>query len=956
MHRNVHARRIPQGLAVDWGKRREGFELMISGTRLVRHFFWVIMMITAVMFIAVYLYSVPLIQREVYEIERNSARLALNNVFQLANKMYANLESYRSQTLDAHKQRLRAVVELTEAQIANAIAQAEQDNLSTDQARARVLASVRNLTYGRDGYVWVADHDATLLSHPDPRFQGAAISNTDNRDQAEHIRQIIDDAVSEGEGYYQYKWQRPQEGPVVDKLSYVKNFPQWGFVIGSGLYLDDLEAEVETRKQAAIREVREALSEIHVAKTGYLYIFDSSGHLLAHPNPNIDQTNGLVLINPSSGRSIIEELIEIADTGNELHYKWDRPDDPGNYIYDKISLVRSMAGFGWYICSSVYVDELRYSSVLLSQRILTIALISILLALALAMFFINRIVQPIRQLADTAERVRKGDLSARSGIQRDDELGMLARTFDTMVHRLRRNIQMLDSKVKKRTQELTQLEERQRLILDALPAQIAYLDANLNYLFVNQGYAAIFGSDKGRIIGNTIDDVIGPQMMTSIRPQIEQCLKGQEVVFEYSFERNGREMITKRLLLPDINNAGQVVGLLNLSLDITAEKEAERRLTEAQRMNAAGQLAGGLAHDFNNLLSIIQGNLLSASERFAHTEGLQRYLAPAIRASRRGAEITARLLAFSRRQALTPTTVYLEDLIDDTVELLTSSMPANIRITRQVEPDANLVIDPGLLEDTLVNLALNARDAMPDGGEIAFNVNNRHVSTAPEYDEPVPAGDYIDIQVSDTGTGFSDEALIQAYEPFFTTKGTGKGSGLGLSMVYGFIKQSRGFIAVMNQPEGGATVSLLLPLTPVEEAPHTDRIEASGTGNMEIPHLVLLVEDDRDLRQIVRDQLISLGCSVLEASDADEAETLIRTLPDIDALVSDIDMPGTLDGFGLARLMREQRQDSTIVLISGNPGYQQGENGERRWDVLAKPFDQAALAAALSAARKHKHE
>ena len=925
---------------------------MMSGTKLVRRFFWVILMIIAVMFCAIYIYSVPLIQKEVYEIERNSARLALNNVFQLANKMYSNLEGYREQSLDAHKQRLKAVVELTEAQVINTFREAQKDNLNVNQARARVFENLRNFKYGTDGYIWVADHDATLLSHPDPRFQGFEISQTDNRDQSSIIREVINAAVNEGEGFYQYKWQRLNEGPPIDKLSYVKNYPQWGFVIGSGLYLDDLEIEVQARKQAAIQEVREALSEIQIAKTGYLYIFDKDGHLLAHPNPNIDQTSALELINPASGQPIIGELIKVADTGNELHYKWDKPSDPGNYIYDKISLVRSLEGFGWYICSSVYVDELRHSSVLLSQRILTIALISILLAITLAVFFVNRIVQPIKQLARTAERVRSGDLTARSGIERDDELGMLARTFDTMVHRLRTNIQTLDSTVQERTQELAQLEERQRLILDALPAQIAYLDKDLRYHFVNQGYADLFEREKTQIVGSTINEVIGSEMMASIRPQITQCLSGNEVAFEYRFDLNGREIITKRLLLPDIDSNGEVIGLLNLSLDITAEKEAERRLTEAQRMSAVGQLAGGLAHDFNNLLSVILGNLLAASDHFGDIEGLQKYMTPAVRASRRGADITARLLAFSRRQALTPTCVHLPELLQDTVELVSSSLPCDITVTQQIAEDLSLFVDPGQLENALVNLALNAKDAMPGGGEIEFRVQPITITHPLEYDEPVTAGDYIEIQVNDTGCGFSAEALAQACEPFYTTKGSGQGSGLGLSMVYGFIKQSRGYITIVNRPDRGASVSLLLPAATelidtirTPEAPPSDRLDFTD-------QLLLLVEDDRDVRAVVREQLVSLGFTVLEAADADEAEQLITTLPELDGLVTDIDMPGRLNGFGLAGLMRQRDAASTIVLISGYANNHQANTEDLQWKVLRKPFDRDALAEAINNAMR----
>ncbi len=923
---------------------------MMSGTRLVSRFFWVILMTIAVMFVAVYLYSVPLIQSHVYEIERNSARLALHNVSQLANKMYSNLESYRTQALEAHKRRLQAVVALTESHIHTSLEQAALDGIPVDQALARLFRQLRRFQYNEDGYVWIADHHATLLSHPDPRFQGFEISQADNRDQSLTVRGVIDSAIRDGEGFYQYQWQRLRQGDAVDKLSYVKNFPQWGFVIGSGLYLDDLEADVQSRKQTAIQEVRQALSEIRVAKTGYLYVFDSEGHLLAHPNPNIDQTNAMSLINPSSGRPIIRELIDIADTDQELHYKWDSPADPGNYVYDKISLVRSMEGFGWYICSSVYVDELRHSSLVLSQRILTIAVISIVLALVLAMVFINRIIEPVKQLASTAERVRGGDLTARSGIQRDDELGILAHTFDTMVQRLHGNIEHLDTKVQARTHELARLEERQRLILDALPAQIAYLDDSLHYLFVNQGYADLFGSDKERLIGQHIHNVIEPDMLDIIQPWITRCLAGEEVSFEYRFERDGKELITKRTLLPDINADGELIGVLNLSLDITAEKESERRLTEAQRISAAGQLAGGLAHDFNNLLAVILGNLVAAEERFADTDELARYLAPAIRASRRGADITSRLLAFSRRQALMPSCVNLSALLQDTVDLLSNSLPCDIHVQQQIEIQACLFVDPGQLENALVNLAFNARDAMPAGGQVEFHLRRIHADQADGFDEPVQDGDYIEIQVRDTGEGFSDDALAQAFEPFFTTKRVGKGSGLGLSMVYGFIKQSRGYIGIVNRPEGGASVSLLLPVK-AADMPIPDAAE-SGFSAPEAPQnqLLLLVEDDRDVRAVIRDQLIALGHTLLEASDADEAEQLISSLPELDGLITDIDMPGRLDGFGLADRMRAQQPSATVVLISGNPRYQQtGEN--RGWQILHKPFDRHSLAIAIDQAR-----
>ncbi len=943
-------------------------------SRLSHRFFSVVVILLALFSLAIYFYSVPLIKKTVYEIERNASRIALNNVFELANKMYFSLEGYRNQALESHKRQIRTVVSLVEAYIQDIFAQVEQGHLTEQQARTRIYEGLRRFTFGNNDYVWVASYDAVLLSHPDPRFHGQDAAELRNNDGELILPRVVALATADGEGFYQYKWGRLGSREEVDKISFVKNFPEWGFVVGAGLYLDDIDAEVRARKQQAVEELRQGLEEIKIAKTGYMYIFDADKNMLVHPNPNIDGTNFRDLKDPVTGRFIAEELIEVADTGRELHYQWDKPSDPGNYGYEKLSLVRHLEGFDWYIGSSVYEEELQRSSEVLSERILTITVIAMILASLLALFFVSRITAPIKRLAATAARVSAGDLSASSGIQRDDELGFLARTFDTMVTRLRENIQTLDSKVQERTQALeetnhrlleavesqraaqqtlAQVEERQRLILDALPAQIAYVDRELRYRFVNQGYARMFKQSKEAIVGQPIEAVMGQQMVADIHDQLMATLAGQETVYEYRFRRDEGEVVTKRISIPDIDHDGRVCGILNLSLDITAEKDAERRLTEAQRMNAVGQLAGGLAHDFNNLLTVVLGNLISASQRFGDQEDLNRYLTPAIRASRRGADITNRLLAFSRRQPLTPSAIALASMVSDALVLLKGSLPSNLELRCQIDnPACRAFADPSQLENALVNLALNARDAMPKGGVLGFHVQERTIDSPVRYDEPVQSGDYVEICVSDTGSGFTPEALQQAFEPFFTTKPGGAGSGLGLSMVYGFVKQSQGYIRIDSEPGAGSTIRLLLPMAP-EDLPE------QGAASERLPSacgdfggkLMLLVEDDPDVRAVVREQLTGLGFAVLEAGGADEAEELIETLDELYGMVSDVIMPGRLNGFDLARALHRRRPHCRILLITGYAYEHDPQEEGDSFTILRKPFEQQQLAKALVQAR-----
>jgi len=930
---------------------------MILGSQLVQRFFFAIVSIIVLFALAVYFYSVPLIKSTVYDIERNASRIALNNVYELANKIQFNLEGYRQQALDSHKKQLKTVVGFAEVYARDYFSRAERGEISIGVARQRVFEGLRQFTYGNNDYIWIAGYDEVLVSHPDIRFHGADTSGVRTRDGEQIIANIVKFARTNGDGYYQYPWQRLDQNEVVDKLSYVKDFPEWGLVIGSGVYLDDVEAEVKNRMQQAMSELRQALEEIKIAKTGYMYIFDAGGNMLIHPNANLDGINFLDQLNPITGKSIARELIAVADTGREHNYKWDKPSDPGNYVYEKLSLVRYLKGFNWYIGSSVYVDELQRSSEVLSERIMTITAVVLLMAIFMALLFVSRIAAPIRKLADTAERVSGGDLSAQSGIRGDDEIGMLAHTFDEMVRRLSSSIQTLDHQVQVRTQELATIEEQQRMILDALPAQIAYVGRDFRYRFVNQRYAAMFDLRKEEVVGKSLAEVMGRAMLDQILPQIEQTLCGKQTVFEYRFQRAGREVITKRNLIPQVSGDGFVTGILNLSLDVTAEKETERKLTEAQRMGAVGQLAGGLAHDFNNLLTVIIGNLLSLRERRQGDAELDRHLEPAIRASRRGADITSRLLAFSRKQPLQPTAVDVVALVEEGIALLKGGLPNNIEI--EFDPDnveCRAYVDASQLENVLFNLSLNARDAMPKGGTLRVSLRERWVQVPLDYDEAVLPGDYLEIRVSDTGEGFSDEGLSRAFEPFFTTKG-GAGSGLGLSMVYGFVKQSQGYIRLDSTPGQGAEVRLLLPAVPADYVADSGYISSSDMAGTGGGKLVLLVEDDSDVRDVIREQLSAMGYAVVEAADGDEAQQLIDSLPDLFALVSDVIMPGQVDGFELAALVNRQCPKARVVLITGYAFEQQTKgNPAARYELLRKPFAPEALKRALEPRSNRKSD
>ena len=506
----------------------------------------------------------------------------------------------------------------------------------------------------------------------------------------------------------------------------------------------------------------------------------------------------------------------------------------------------------------------------------------------------------------------------------------------------------LEARVNRRTLEVRENEARLRLICDAMPAAIAYLDDRLIVRFGNRFLARLFARPVESIAGLQLRELFGERLPDDLAGHVEQALRGERVSFEYSYPAvDGHEVITRNFLVPELAPGGGVRGLFVLSVDVTEEKRAQRAQQEAQKMSAIGQLAGGLAHDFNNLLTVVVSSLSSLKERVG-SELVRDYVAPALRASSRGVGITRRLLAFARQQALEPLAIDVPALIAGTIQMLARSFPASTTITCCADAGGwPALADPAQLENALVNLALNARDAMPEGGQLRFATSYEHVA------EGVVPGDYVRIRVIDSGTGIAPEVQARMLEPFFTTKPFGSGSGLGLPMVFGFARQSGGDLRIDSELGKGTSVSLLLPRAPADAPRALDVADAPGPAIANHGELVLLVEDHDDVRQAVRRQLLELGYQVLEARDGDDARSLLAAVPGVSILVSDVVMPGGQDGgLGLIDHARQQLPGLRTLLISGFANFSAA--GYDWFDeklVLHKPFDREQLARAIDRAK-----
>ncbi len=490
-------------------------------------------------------------------------------------------------------------------------------------------------------------------------------------------------------------------------------------------------------------------------------------------------------------------------------------------------------------------------------------------------------------------------------------------------------------------------EERLRLINDTVPILIGYVDKNEVYQYANKGYSDWYGHPEGAVTGRAVLDVIGPQVYGQVRESVKKALSGQQVTYEYQMQRQGQTVFARSTLVPETTPVGETLGFFVFSHDISEQKRMQAALVQAQKMEAIGQLTGGLAHDFNNLLTVIIGNLAALQDHRPNDAGVNEFVEPALQSARRGVQLIKRLLTFSRQQPLEPETVDIGELISSLAKLVRRSLPESVTVSTDLaQASVHALVDPGQLESALLNFALNARDAMPDGGRLHIAARPVELSIGANAFDVAP-GHYVLIEVADNGCGMDAATLARACEPFFTTKRFGLGSGLGLAMAYGFAKQSGGSIAIHSQSGQGTTVLLVLPQT--TRKPDDDEIspEAPLVNDGE---LVLLVEDDPNVRRIVRQQLVDLGYPVIEAESGEQGLSMIEQIPDIAIVVSDIIMPGGINGRELADEILHQRPNMRVVLMSGY----HDENLDAHHDdlpVLAKPFVRQDLARALRSQR-----
>ena len=536
--------------------------------------------------------------------------------------------------------------------------------------------------------------------------------------------------------------------------------------------------------------------------------------------------------------------------------------------------------------------------------------------------------------------IRTTLLDARGRRSYEEELRLAKKKAEDAELAFKRLNEILEVRITERTLERDRIWRTSQDILAVASVQGYFLSCN-------PAFTSIMGWTEQDMQAMSFTTLAHPDQAYETAQVMARLASGQPVS-RYDIRSRHKDG-TYRWLSWTATPEGQLLYLVgrdvtNERSQMEALRQAEEALRQAQKMEAIGQLTGGIAHDFNNLLAGIMGNLDLMRLRIGlgQTAHLEQHLDAAMSSTKRAAALTHRLLAFARRQTLVPKPVDVTLLVQSMLDLIRRTVGPNIDVQANVEQALWWTLcDRHQLENALLNLSINARDAMPDGGTITIRTKNMPAWEAEAVlGLHVQAGDYVLLSVTDTGTGMAPEVIEHAFEPFFTTKPLGEGTGLGLSMIHGFMKQSGGYVTIDSRVGTGTTIKLYLPRHAAGETPAPDIMPPALPQANRKQSTVLVVDDEPALRDMLTDMLGHLGYASLAAADGQEGLSLIEATPHIDLLVTDIGLPGGMNGRQLANAARRCRPDLKVLFITGYA--EQSVIGKEAlppdMEVLVKPF------------------
>jgi PAS domain S-box-containing protein len=893
------------------------------------------------------------VKKDLSEVYDNNALNLLNATLRIVKSEYKNIQYHKRFTLQNRKNEIKNVTFIAYQIIKAAYLDYKKGLISEKEAKKRVIRDVRNLRYGENniGYFWINKDSipTVMLSHGlFPQYEGKVLDAPKfycTIGKKEYLFKAFHDVCAKkGEGFVEYLWPKPIPGKkgVTEqqpKIGFVKLFKPWGWIVGTGVYIDDIEREVQKRIDLVIKDLNKLISEQKIGKTGYFFIFNSKNEMLVHPT--LAGKNVGDLIDPKTNQKLFDEFKQVVSDKKigTMLYLWDKPNDRNNYIYLKKAFIVRYKPLDWYIVSSIYIDDFNKPISGLIFRISIFAVILIIFSVFMAVLISKTLTSSLNNLIDFVQTTDENGIpTGKVSVAGTIETKTLANIINNMI-----------VSINKSQEKLQQQRDFSQNIINSSPGIVCGIDSKGLIKFINPSGERIIGLEKEQIIGQKWADIFC-NTNTSLK-LCNELVNNNFIDEELTFKNKKGELVT--LLWScyiNENDTNLEIQILLFATDITELKQAEikrleleEKLSHRNKMDAIGQLAGGVAHDFNNMLTGIIGaaEILKLNKE-SYSENDIKLIESIINASNRAAELTSKLLSFGRKGKVISNLLSIKTVIEDAVDILKSTVnkKVTIKITNHAKTD-KVVGDKSELQNIFINMGINSSYAMPDGGLLSFEIYNIHLDE--NYCESSPfnirPGNYVKIEVRDEGYGISPENMKKIFEPFFTTKKQGEGTGLGLSAVYGTVENHNGAIEVYSELGVGTVFYIFLPVAAGDYEYKNDLNDIHdvlhGSGK------ILLVDDEDLLRNTAKRMLNELGYEVILAENGlDAVKIFEKKKEEIDLIITDVLMP-VMTGKEAFYKFKEIDPEIKVIVSSG---FVKDENIDEMKDLnlsgfISKPFN-----------------
>ena len=805
------------------------------------------------------------------------------------------------------KNYLRAVAEKNKEIVEQSYKLYQEGKMTEAAARKRARDILLSQTIGKTGYIYCVNSKGVASIHRSPGVENHNWSHF----------QFVQEQIKRKEGYLEYDWKNPGESKAKPKALYMAYFKPWDWIISASSYRDEFNQLVN------INNFRDSILSIRFGKTGYPYIIDSKGNVIVHPV----LTGNVYDVRDSAGRQFVREMCK--EKNGKIIYTWRNPDEKD--FREKLVIFNYIPEFDWIVVSSSYVEEFYEPLNHIRYIIVAVFIVSLFFLFLLTFLYSSYFVRNLNRLIHSFQTGSKGDLSVRITNTSKDEFGSLSEYFNNFMEELSTSNHSLHREI----YEHKRSEANYRSVIENIQDVFYRSDAQGNLIMASPSFLTLLGYES-------FDDCLGqPVSALYYEPEKRAVFlselqgKGSITSYEVVLKRkDGTPVTVETSSHFYLDDAGNIAGVEGIFQDITQRKQAEEdhrklesQLIQAQKMEAVGTLAGGIAHDFNNILSGIIGYSELCLRAVQDQPKVHHNMEQVLKAAERAKELVQQILAFSRKAAQEKKPIALAPIIKEVVRFMRASLPTTIEITQTINETSDVIMaDLTQMHQVLMNLCTNAGHAMKEtGGVLEIGLKEVVMDALNLIHHPdLKPGRYLELSVRDTGHGIPQENLGRIFDPYFTTKKTGEGTGLGLAVVHGIVKDHGGDLSVYSEVGKGTIFIIYLPLMEKQAEGNERKVKEvilRGKGET-----ILFIDDEKMVVDFSRELLEELGYKVVTQTDPVAAiEVFKKNSVNFDIVITDKTMP-RLTGFDVIRKIRAIRADIPVVLCSG---YQDKEDMEK---------------------------